>query len=184
MKKVIAILSILVTLTATVAYTTLAVNAHPGRTDSNGGHTDHSTGEYHYHHGYSAHDHYDMDGDGDLDCPYDFDDKTSHSSTGSVTVEPNTTPAPEVVLTPSDESVSVHKKEHSLKWIRPILMVLMFPLVILALWLGFRLSVWIGMGMQRLFNLSDDTETIICLMFAIVILPALVFVVIWGVSSV
>ena len=80
MKKVIAILSILVTLTATVAYTTLAVNAHPGRTDGNGGHTNHSTGEYHYHHGYSAHDHYDMDGDGDLDCPYDFHDKTSHSS--------------------------------------------------------------------------------------------------------
>lgn len=83
MKKVIAIISIIVTLTATVAYTTLAVNAHPGRTDSNGGHTDHSTGDYHYHHGYSAHDHYDMDGDGVVDCPYDFDDKTDHSS-GSV----------------------------------------------------------------------------------------------------
>jgi hypothetical protein len=44
--------------------------AHPGRTDSDGGHTDHSTGEYHYHHGYPAHQHYDIDGDGDLDCPY------------------------------------------------------------------------------------------------------------------
>ena len=44
--------------------------AHPGRTDSNGGHTDHSTGEYHYHHGQPAHQHYDIDGDGDLDCPY------------------------------------------------------------------------------------------------------------------
>lgn len=54
--------------------------AHPGRTDSNGGHTDSSTGEYHYHHGYPAHDHYDMDGDGDIDCPYDFKDKTNHSS--------------------------------------------------------------------------------------------------------
>lgn len=59
------------------------VSAHPGRTDSKGGHTNHSTGEYHYHHGYSAHDHYDMDGDGDIDCPYDFDDKTSHSSCDS-----------------------------------------------------------------------------------------------------
>ena len=56
------------------------VFAHPGRTDSNGGHTDHSTGEYHYHHGYSAHDHYDMNGDGVVDCPYDFDDKTNHDS--------------------------------------------------------------------------------------------------------
>ena len=64
----------------------LTVYAHPGRTDGNGGHTDHNTGEYHYHHGYSAHDHYDMDGDGDADCPYDFDDKTgsrSGSSSGS-----------------------------------------------------------------------------------------------------
>ena len=31
--------------------------AHSGRTDSNGGHYDHSTGEYHYHHGEPAHQH-------------------------------------------------------------------------------------------------------------------------------
>lgn len=61
----------------------LVAFAHPGRTDSNGGHTNHSTGEYHYHHGYSAHDHYDMDGDGDIDCPYDFDAKTEHRSNTS-----------------------------------------------------------------------------------------------------
>ena len=61
----------------------LAVSAHSGRTDSNGGHTDHSTGEYHYHHGYPAHNHYDMDGDGDLDCPYEFDDKTNHGNSNS-----------------------------------------------------------------------------------------------------
>lgn len=42
--------------------------AHPGDTDANGGHYDHSTGEYHYHHGYPAHQH--TDGK----CPYDFDD--------------------------------------------------------------------------------------------------------------
>lgn len=59
----------------------VTVFAHSGKTDSNGGHTDHSTGEYHYHHGYSAHRHYDMDGDGDLDCPYLFDDKTGSSGT-------------------------------------------------------------------------------------------------------
>ena len=58
----------------------LSANAHSGKTDSSGGHTNHSTGEYHYHHGYSAHDHYDMDGDGDRDCPYDFDDKTDHTN--------------------------------------------------------------------------------------------------------
>lgn len=32
-------------------------SAHSGRTDSNGGHYDHSTGEYHYHHGHPAHQH-------------------------------------------------------------------------------------------------------------------------------
>ena len=58
----------------------LSVTAHPGKTDSNGGHTNHNTGEYHYHHGYPAHDHYDMDGDGKLDCPYKYDDKTDHAS--------------------------------------------------------------------------------------------------------
>lgn len=59
------------------------VFAHSGRTDSNGGHYDRSTGEYHYHHGYSAHQHYDMDGDGIPDCPYNFKDTTSHSSGSS-----------------------------------------------------------------------------------------------------
>lgn len=39
--------------------------AHPGNTDSNGGHYNHSTGEYHYHHGHSAHQH-----NGGR-CPYD-----------------------------------------------------------------------------------------------------------------
>jgi hypothetical protein len=61
----------------------IVVTAHPGRTDSRGGHYDRSTGEYHYHHGYSAHQHYDIDGDGKKDCPYDFDDKTNHSSNSS-----------------------------------------------------------------------------------------------------
>lgn len=42
----------------------IPTSAHSGGTDSNGGHTDHSTGEYHYHHGYSAHQH--VDGV----CPY------------------------------------------------------------------------------------------------------------------
>lgn len=58
----------------------LTAFAHSGKTDSSGGHTDHSTGEYHYHHGYSAHNHYDMNGDGIADCPYTFKDKTQYSS--------------------------------------------------------------------------------------------------------
>ena len=54
--------------------------AHPAGTDSDGGHINHNTGEYHYHHGYSAHQHSDLDGDGDLDCPYQFVDRTDSSS--------------------------------------------------------------------------------------------------------
>ena len=48
--------------------------AHSGRTDSQGGHTDRSTGEYHFHHGYPAHQHENGV------CPYDFDDQTGQSS--------------------------------------------------------------------------------------------------------
>jgi hypothetical protein len=65
----------------------IVVEAHKGRTDSSGGHTDHSTGKYHYHHGYSAHSHYDMDSDGDADCPYSFKDKTDHNGNQSATLK-------------------------------------------------------------------------------------------------
>lgn len=51
-----------------------SASAHPGRTDANGGHYNHSTGEYHYHHGYPAHQH--IDGV----CPYDYDDRTGWNS--------------------------------------------------------------------------------------------------------
>lgn len=53
--------------------------AHPGRTDSKGGHYNRSTGEYHYHHGYPAHQH--TNGV----CPYSFDDKTGQNSSKNVT---------------------------------------------------------------------------------------------------
>ena len=51
--------------------------AHSGKTDSNGGHYDSTTGQYHYHHGYPAHQH--TGGK----CPYDYDDKTDHKSSSS-----------------------------------------------------------------------------------------------------
>lgn len=76
MKKLLFCISTIVVLALMVC----PAFAHPGGTDSQGGHTDHSTGEYHYHHGYSAHQHKDLDGDGDLDCPYDFVDNTKPSS--------------------------------------------------------------------------------------------------------
>lgn len=50
------------------------VCAHSGGTDSQGGHYNRSTGQYHYHHGYPAHQH-----TGGV-CPYNFDDKTGQSS--------------------------------------------------------------------------------------------------------
>lgn len=55
----------------------IQVSAHSGKTDANGGHYDSSEGEYHYHHGYPAHQH--TNGK----CPYDYNDKTDHSS-GSI----------------------------------------------------------------------------------------------------
>ena len=60
----------------------MSCSAHSGKTDANGGHWDHSIGEYHYHHGYEAHQH--INGR----CPYNFDDQTNHdggSSSGSST---------------------------------------------------------------------------------------------------
>lgn len=79
---------------------TVSVFAHSGGTDSSGGHTNHSTGEYHYHHGYPAHQHSDMDGDGELDCPYDFDDETG-SSNGNSNSSSQTSTKPTVQTEPS-----------------------------------------------------------------------------------
>ena len=92
MKKTIVTLSVIAMITLVISSMSLSVKAHPGRTDSNGGHTNRSTGEYHYHHGYPAHDHYDMDGDGKVDCPYDFDGKTNHSSKSSQSSQTHSEP--------------------------------------------------------------------------------------------
>lgn len=75
MKKLFIILCA-VSIISTLSF---VVFAHPGKTDSSGGHFDSSTGDYHYHHGYPAHQHYDKDGDGIADCMYSFDDQTDHS---------------------------------------------------------------------------------------------------------
>lgn len=63
--------AMLLSLSCSVAF------AHAGKTNSNGGHYDYSTGEYHYHHGYPAHKH--INGN----CPYDFKDKTGENSGSS-----------------------------------------------------------------------------------------------------
>lgn len=74
-KRIVLIIALLIIIAAP-----LYAFAHPGKTDSDGGHTDSETGDYHYHHGYPAHEHRDMDGDGIPDCPYNFDDKTGWNS--------------------------------------------------------------------------------------------------------
>lgn len=75
--------------------------AHSGRTDANGGHYNRSTGEYHYHHGYPAHQH--TNGV----CPYDFKDKTNHSSgsnSGSSSKSSNSSKSPSGSSTTQENS--------------------------------------------------------------------------------
>ena len=62
---------------------TFYASAHPGGTDSNGGHN--SSSGYHYHHGYPAHSH-------SHGCPYAYHDKTGYNSrSSSVKKSPSTT---------------------------------------------------------------------------------------------
>lgn len=56
MRKISITAILLIIVTALSHFTVLS---HSGRTDSNGGHYNRSTGEYHYHHGLPAHDHED-----------------------------------------------------------------------------------------------------------------------------
>lgn len=84
MKKIIAILIFLFVLGA-CAFPTLA---HSGKTDSNGGHTDSSTGQYHYHcGGHPAHQHY-----GGV-CPY-ADTPSYQKPGGESGSSSSTTPPP------------------------------------------------------------------------------------------
>lgn len=71
MKKLLSVLLCLILLLS------LPAAAHPGRTDSNGGHTDQSTGEYHYHHGQPAHQH--TGGE----CPYNWSTTPYYSKSSS-----------------------------------------------------------------------------------------------------
>lgn len=103
MKRILLFVCFAACLIALIAPEALA---HPGRTDSQGGHTDHSTGEYHFHHGYSAHDHYDMDGDGAADCPYDFDDKTDRSNSSAISSPQATEPASTPAATSSENNTT------------------------------------------------------------------------------
>lgn len=90
------------------------VYAHSGRTDGAGGHYDRSSGEYHYHHGYPAHSHT-IEG-----CPYEYDDKTHHSSNNSYSTNfnsnINTSSAPD---NPSNSNDTLTKQQTA-KTERPV----------------------------------------------------------------
>lgn len=90
----------------------VAAFAHPGGTDSNGGHYNRSTGEYHYHHGHSAHQHTDMDGDGVLDCPYNFKDKTGSSSGSSSSSKPTQEPTTQTEYPPYIPTLPTVKSDY------------------------------------------------------------------------
>lgn len=68
MKKIFCFFILLI-----VIFLSFSASAHSGKTDSDGGHWDNNTGEYHYHHGYPAHQH--TNGE----CPYDFKDNIKHT---------------------------------------------------------------------------------------------------------
>lgn len=63
MKKII---SVVLAITVMIFSLVVFASAHPGRTDSNGGHYNRDTGEYHYHHGYPEHQH------PNGVCPYNY----------------------------------------------------------------------------------------------------------------
>lgn len=86
MKKAFKISLILMSIVVIILGSCVAVFAHPGKTDSDGGHFDRSTGEYHYHHGYPAHQH--KNGT----CPYNKKSTTTEKAEtfATIIVEDNT----------------------------------------------------------------------------------------------
>lgn len=80
MKKVFKISLILISIVVIILGSCVAVFAHPGKTDSDGGHFDRSTGEYHYHHGYPAHQHENGT------CPYNKKSTTAEKAETFATI--------------------------------------------------------------------------------------------------
>lgn len=113
-----------------------SVSAHRGRTDSRGGHIDHSTGEYHYHHGHSAHQHVDLDGDGNPDCPYNFDDQTGvHSGSSSSSSSSQNSSSASSSNPPTDDSFL-----SNLPTVVSLILVLLIPFSVAAI-LSFVLAI-------------------------------------------
>lgn len=77
MKKTRNVILFILSIAFAICLLCTVTYAHSGKTDSNGGHYNSETGEYHYHHGYPEHQH------NNGICPYDYDDKTSENSKSS-----------------------------------------------------------------------------------------------------
>lgn len=80
MEKAFKISLILMSIVIIILGSCVAVFAHPGKTDSDGGHFDRSTGEYHYHHGYPAHQHENGT------CPYNKKSTTTEKAETFATI--------------------------------------------------------------------------------------------------
>lgn len=80
MKKAFKISLILMSIVIIILGSCVAVFAHPGKTDSGGGHFDRSSGEYHYHHGYPAHQHENGT------CPYNKKSTTTEKAETFATI--------------------------------------------------------------------------------------------------
>lgn len=133
-KQILLIVALVLSLSATAI-------AHPGRTDSEGGHHVGGTSEYHYHHGYEAHQH-----TGGI-CPYDFDDKTGEnsgsSSSGSSTANPDWSP-----------SFSAQEKKTSSLGDTLVFIFLEAPILLFGVWY----LCWTAWGLFKILILEPISE--------------------------
>lgn len=97
MKRLLAVVLVLLMLLPAAAL------AHPGRTDSSGGHHDYIHGGYHYHHGRSAHQH------PNGVCPYAT---PTPSPTPSPTPKPTPKPTPRPTQKPAASSAPISIFQH------------------------------------------------------------------------
>lgn len=159
-----AILSCIVLLTT-------VVSAHSGRTDSNGGHYDHSTGKYHYHHGYSAHQHYDMDGDGVKDCPHDFEDKTKYNNNNEYNLNNKTNDTP----SKPKNNITFGKIAETFLLLTPISLLILWLLhIILGL-----INIMVGFVVEKCLKININTSLQETIFRVLLIIGTVTIVVLW-----
>ena len=134
-KRSFHFLLIVVLLLLLVFFAAVVVYAHPGRTDSNGGHYNHSTGEYHYHDGLYAgqsngstsqsntHDSLDFE---EYTFDFDkFDELDSYPYSKAITA----TPTPSPTLAPKAENAKTPVPTW-IKWVIGILVALILSMIL------------------------------------------------------